>query len=130
MVLVIAILLSMRWIAIRGKKRTIFWQIFAAGLREHLEIENAGGFLIAKARRCEKRGRFGAVRPITRRGLGRRSSAAWHPEFCLLSEDCVLLVLGTSYVGYMNDLAVFDRALRDEEVSQLYGLNHGVRNLR
>jgi len=42
----------------------------------------------------------------------------------------VLLVLGASYVGYLDDLAVFDRALTDREVEQLYGLRHGVRELR
>src|SRR4029078_11375295 len=34
----------------------------------------------------------------------------------------VLLVLGASYVGHMDDLAVFDRALTDTEVRALYGL--------
>jgi len=42
----------------------------------------------------------------------------------------VLLVLGASYVGYMDDLAAFNRALSDEEVNQLYGLSQGVRELR
>lgn len=42
----------------------------------------------------------------------------------------VLLVLGASYVGYMDDLAVFNRALNDDEVIQLYGLKQGVRELR
>jgi hypothetical protein len=41
----------------------------------------------------------------------------------------VLLVLGASYVGYMNDLAVFDRALRDVEVDRIYGLKKGIRAL-
>ncbi len=47
----------------------------------------------------------------------------WDPER-------VLLVLGASYVGHMDDLAVFNRALTDGEVRQLYGLNAGVRELR
>jgi hypothetical protein len=44
--------------------------------------------------------------------------------------DRVRLVLGASYVGYMDDLAVFDRALTDAEVSYIYGLKQGVRELR
>jgi hypothetical protein len=42
----------------------------------------------------------------------------------------VLLVLGASYVGHMDDLAVFTRALTDGEVERLYGLKQGVRELR
>jgi len=42
----------------------------------------------------------------------------------------VLLVLGASYVGHLDDLAVFNRALTDEEVKQLNGLLQGVRELR
>ena len=42
----------------------------------------------------------------------------------------VLLVLGASYVGHLDDLAVFNRALTDGEVQQLYGLKEGVRELR
>ena len=41
----------------------------------------------------------------------------------------VLLVLGASYVGHMDDLAVFDRALADAEVARLYALRNGVRDL-
>jgi Concanavalin A-like lectin/glucanases superfamily len=41
----------------------------------------------------------------------------------------VLLVLGAAYVGYQDDLAVFDRPLTDAEVEQLYGLKNGVRDL-
>jgi hypothetical protein len=41
----------------------------------------------------------------------------------------VLLVLGASYVGYMDDLAVFDRALTDTEVERIYGLKNGIREL-
>jgi hypothetical protein len=47
----------------------------------------------------------------------------WKPER-------VMLVLGAAYVGYMDDLAVFNRALDDGEVTTLYGLNSGVRELR
>ena len=42
----------------------------------------------------------------------------------------VLLVLGASYVGHMDDLAVFDRALTDREAKQLYELARGVGELR
>lgn len=41
----------------------------------------------------------------------------------------VLLVLGASYVGYIDDLAVFDRPLTDAEVERVYGLKNGVREL-
>jgi hypothetical protein len=42
----------------------------------------------------------------------------------------VQLVLGASYVGHMDDLAVFNRALTDAEVKLLYGLQQGVAELR
>jgi Concanavalin A-like lectin/glucanases superfamily len=42
----------------------------------------------------------------------------------------VLLVLGASYVGHMDDLAVFNRALTDDEARQLYELPQGIRELR
>ena len=41
----------------------------------------------------------------------------------------VLLVLGAAYVGYQDDLAVFDRPLTDTEVELLYKLKDGVREL-
>jgi hypothetical protein len=41
----------------------------------------------------------------------------------------VLLVLGAAYVGHLDDLAVFDRALTDGEVQHLYGLKDGVSEL-
>lgn len=41
----------------------------------------------------------------------------------------VALVLGASYVGYQDDLAVFDRALTDPEVEQLFRLKGGVSSL-
>jgi hypothetical protein len=47
----------------------------------------------------------------------------WNPEK-------VLLVLGASYVGHIDDLAVFNRALSDEEIKQLHGLKRGVSDLR
>jgi hypothetical protein len=46
----------------------------------------------------------------------------WNP-------DQVLLVLGASYVGYMDDLAVFNRALTDAEAKRVFGLSIGVREL-
>jgi hypothetical protein len=42
----------------------------------------------------------------------------------------VALVLGASYVGHLDDLAVFDRTLSDAEVEQLYKLDGGVGSLR
>lgn len=41
----------------------------------------------------------------------------------------VMLVLGAAYVGHMDDLAVFARALTDAEVERVYGLTGGVRGL-
>ncbi len=41
----------------------------------------------------------------------------------------VLMVLGASYVGHMDELAVFDRVLSADEVEQLYGLSDGVKEL-
>jgi hypothetical protein len=41
----------------------------------------------------------------------------------------VLLVLGAAYVGHMDDLAVFNRALTDAEVQYIYGLKNGIREL-
>jgi hypothetical protein len=41
----------------------------------------------------------------------------------------VQLVLGASYVGHMDDLAVFNRALTDAEVKQLFELKTGAREL-
>jgi len=41
----------------------------------------------------------------------------------------VLLVLGASYVGKMDDLAVFDRALNAAEVQRLFALPRGVAEL-
>ncbi len=46
----------------------------------------------------------------------------WNPE-------AVQLVLGAAYVGHLDDLAVFNRALTDAEVTQLHGLKSGVREL-
>lgn len=46
----------------------------------------------------------------------------WEPEN-------VQLVLGAAYVGRMDDVAVFDRALTEEEVKQVYHLENGIRDL-
>jgi hypothetical protein len=43
----------------------------------------------------------------------------WDPK-------AVMLVLGAAYVGHLDDLAVFNRVLRDEEVTQLHALEKGV----
>jgi hypothetical protein len=42
----------------------------------------------------------------------------------------VMLVLGAAYVGQIDDLAVFDRVISDQEVKALYGLEKGVADLR
>jgi hypothetical protein len=42
----------------------------------------------------------------------------------------VYLVLGASYVGYLDDLAIFNRGLTHAEVKQLLTLEHGIRDLR
>ena len=44
--------------------------------------------------------------------------------------DKVQLVLAAAYVGHMDDLAVFNRALTDAEVAQLHGLKNGIEDLR
>jgi hypothetical protein len=46
----------------------------------------------------------------------------WNP-------DAVQLVLGAAYVGHMDDLAMFNRALTDAEVRQLFTLKNGIREL-
>jgi len=55
--------------------------------------------------------------------------AGWDLTFGWTDRD-VLLVLGTNYIGFMDDLAVFDRALTDGEVRELHGLSGGVEGLR
>jgi hypothetical protein len=42
----------------------------------------------------------------------------------------VALVLGAAYVGYIDDLAVFNRALSDAEVEQVFKMEGGVGSLR
>lgn len=46
----------------------------------------------------------------------------WDPK-------AVMLVLGAAYVGQIDDLAVFDRALGDDEVKTLHGLPSGAGEL-
>jgi hypothetical protein len=41
----------------------------------------------------------------------------------------VLLTLGSAYIGWMDELAAFDRALSTTEVKVLYGLKNGIREL-
>jgi hypothetical protein len=41
----------------------------------------------------------------------------------------VLLVLGAAYVGHMDDLGVFNRALNDTEVTDLFELKKGISEL-
>jgi hypothetical protein len=43
--------------------------------------------------------------------------------------DAALLVLGAAYVGHLDDLAVFDRGLTDDEVKALFHLSNGVKEL-
>ncbi len=45
------------------------------------------------------------------------------------SDANVLLVLGTNYIGFMDDLAVFNRALNDAEIQALFALPNGVGEL-
>lgn len=47
----------------------------------------------------------------------------WDPK-------AVMLVLGAAYVGQIDDLAVFDRALGEQEVKALHALKNGVADLR
>lgn len=50
-------------------------------------------------------------------------SFGWNPEQ-------VLLVLGAAYVGHLDDLAVFNKALTDNEVDLLYSFTKGVNDLK
>jgi hypothetical protein len=54
---------------------------------------------------------------------GRALTFTWEP-----SKAVIMLAL--SYIGLFDDLAVFNRALTDEEVTYLYGLQGGVGSLR
>ena len=57
------------------------------------------------------------------------SSPTSGANFLNWKPDSVLLVLGAAYVGHMDDLAVFSRALTDAEVKQLFALKDGVAEL-
>jgi hypothetical protein len=54
---------------------------------------------------------------------GRALTFTWEPSKAVI-------VLALSYIGLFDDLAVFNRALTDEEVAYLYGLQGGVGSLR
>ena len=80
-------------------------------------IENANGKSKAQRGRLYLNGeRQGAVENW-------ELTFGWKPER-------VMLVLGAAYVGRMDDLAVFGRALDDSAVKALYGLEGGVAELR
>lgn len=53
----------------------------------------------------------------------REQTFTWEP-------DQAFIMLGLSYTGWMDDLAVFDRALTADEVSRLHRLPGGVADLR
>lgn len=44
--------------------------------------------------------------------------------------DKGVLTLGVNYVGLIDDVAVFDRELTDEEVRAVHALPHGIATLR
>ena len=46
------------------------------------------------------------------------------------SVDDLAIMLGIQYIGYLDDLAIFDRALQPEEVLALMALDGGVATLR
>ena len=50
-------------------------------------------------------------------------TVGWNPA-------AILLVLGAAYVGSMDDLAVWNRALSPEEIARLHALPGGVETLR
>ena len=62
-------------------------------------------------------------------GQKQGSITGWNLTFGWKPES-VALVLGAAYVGRMDDLAVFNRALTDAEVVQLHRLENGVASLR
>ena len=55
--------------------------------------------------------------------------ANWDLTFGWQAEN-VQLVLAAAYVGAIDDLAVFDRALSEREVAQVFALPGGIRALR
>jgi len=54
--------------------------------------------------------------------------SGWDFTFGWQAEN-VLLVLGAAYVGLMDDLAVFDRALTSAEIKQLFELANGIESI-
>ena len=52
----------------------------------------------------------------------------WDLTFGWLAEK-TKIVLGSAYVGYLDELAVFDRALTDDEVKMVHDLKGGIRDL-
>jgi hypothetical protein len=52
----------------------------------------------------------------------RRQSFTWDPEQNAIA-------LGLSYIGLLDELSIFDRALSGDEVGTLYGLQKGVASL-
>jgi len=72
-----------------------------------------------------------AAKPSGRLYLNGRSQGAiegWDLTFAW-NPDAVQLVLGAAYVGHLDDLAAFDRALSESEVKQLFALKTGVGEL-
>jgi hypothetical protein len=53
---------------------------------------------------------------------GRPQAFTWDPAKATM-------MIGITYLGLFDELAVFDRALSDDEVERLYGLRRGVRDL-
>jgi len=53
----------------------------------------------------------------------REQTFTWDPSKALI-------MLGLSYVGFYDEVAIFNRALTDAEIQSLYGLREGVRALR
>jgi len=71
------------------------------------------------------------LKPVGRlhiNGQARGSIENWDLTFGW-DPSLVELVLGASYVGLMDDLAVFNRALSDSEITHLYQLKNGVSDL-
>ena len=46
------------------------------------------------------------------------------------SVDDLAIMLGIQYIGYLDDLAIFDRALQPREILALMALDGGVTTLR
>ncbi|MDO8539460.1 MAG: LamG-like jellyroll fold domain-containing protein [Opitutaceae bacterium] len=70
-------------------------------------------------------------KPVGRLYLdGRRQGAIENWDLTLgWTPESALLVLGAAYVGHMDELAIFNRGLGDDEVKVLFNLPNGVREL-